>query len=86
MSYNYEARQVLKSLGIKDDRLPTEGTPDALHTCNISLHGTKHQVVMVVRVLRKTKIGRGHRLMADCPQCGKSVSFGRIYQHMMVHK
>ena len=68
--WNMQSRHMMEALGLK--KIPAEGFEPRLvgnvRVTAISLEIAKHQ-------------GQFHRILAECPDCGWWVPFGRLPQH-----
>ena len=80
MFLHISRRHLLKSLGFKTCKIPT----DAIMSAEVDLMDFRGEVVLPkVRVLVKARVpGKSHRIDAQCPKCGRFIPFGRLGQHI----
>lgn len=77
--WNAHTSEIFRLLGLTGSHLPKEGMPPRL------IQGIKVWVnpIKWPHPLRKSST---HRVMAECPVCGKTMSAGRLHQHAKVHQ
>lgn len=86
-AWNGHSHHVKALLGLKpNEALPTGGMVPrlvpAVHT-TLGLSREPVQVLMWVRPLLLSDRGeKPHRVMCRCPGCGKTVTAGRLHQHV----
>lgn len=74
MAYNDRVARVMTALGVK--RLPVGGMPER------EVEGVKVWVAALPPRPQGSCFKRStHRLLCECPRCGKAMSFGRLAQH-----
>lgn len=74
MAYNNRVARMMAALGVK--RLPAEGLPER------EVDGVKVWVAPLDPSPTARRFKRStHRLLCECPRCGKTMSFGRLAQH-----
>jgi hypothetical protein len=84
VSYEFDTRKAVERLGVDPNgTLPLEGVPETDYCLVSRRHGA---LTLRIWIAPKIKPGRAHRFLARCPKCPAVVSFGRIWQHMVVHK
>jgi hypothetical protein len=79
--YNASLYYIVKSLGLNPDKhLPAMGVEPRV------IHGVKYWVEPRHSIAALTRPGiskrKPHRVMCECPSCGKKLSAGRLPQHI----
>jgi hypothetical protein len=92
MAYELATRQALETLNVNPKQhLPKDGAtnPAPFTLPRGQFKGTTIRV-WVKPQTADYSLSRNnrykHRLMAECPHCSKVVSFGRIEQHLVIHR
>ena len=71
---NAQSRDIREMLGLGDkDKLPVEGMDARI------VQGVKIWVTPLVGFSKRKR--STHRVLAECPECGKHLSAGRLHQH-----